>query len=103
MLPNPYLEDPMELANLLSAGIRNAMEGFHGKHLTDTQMRELNPVIRNATYTVLHALRMMDRSETARAWVDYHSQHIPPYWESPELLEGYVRSMKQHGEDLEAA
>lgn len=28
--------------------VRNAMEDFHAKHLSDTQMAELNPIIRNA-------------------------------------------------------
>jgi len=34
--------------------IRNAMEDFHCKHLSDTQMKELNPLIRNAIYTALY-------------------------------------------------
>jgi len=33
------------------------MENFYVAHLTDTQMRELNPIIRNAVYTALHAMR----------------------------------------------
>ena len=38
----------------ISIVIRNAMEDFHTKHLTDKQMKELNPVIRNAVYTALY-------------------------------------------------
>jgi len=33
--------------------VRNATEEFHAEHLTDEQMRELNPIIRNAIYTAL--------------------------------------------------
>ena len=33
--------------------VRNAMEEFHCKHLSDEQMEELNPIIRNAIYTAL--------------------------------------------------
>ena len=35
--------------------VRNAMEDFHCKHLSDEQMKELNPIIRNAIYTALYA------------------------------------------------
>ena len=39
----------------ISIVIRNSMEDFHSKHLTDAQMKELNPVIRNAVYTALYS------------------------------------------------
>ena len=35
-------------AKYISIVIRNAMEDFHTKHLSDAQMKELNPIIRNA-------------------------------------------------------
>ena len=41
------------LAKLIAAAVRNAMEDFHVKYLSDKQMEELNPIIRNAIYTAL--------------------------------------------------
>lgn len=36
------------LAKALAAYVRYHIEDFHSKHLSDEQMRELNPLIRNA-------------------------------------------------------
>ena len=41
------------LAMLIAAVVRNSMEDFHCKYLSDAQMKELNPIIRNAIYTAL--------------------------------------------------
>lgn len=90
------------MAKFIAIVVRNAMESFHVKHLSDAEMRELNPIIRNATFTALHAARLRGISETARGLRDSQLQRIPPYSESPELLEGYVESMTRTGEDLEA-
>lgn len=87
-ITNP--NDPKSMSMFIAIVVRNAMEDFHVKHLTDAQMRELNPIIRSAVFTALHAAGSMDRSKTARAWVDFQSMYIPAYWEEPELLEGYV-------------
>jgi hypothetical protein len=70
--------------------IRNAMEDFHVEHLSDDQMRELNPIIRNAVYTALQALHDAARSEHARQFLGFHAAMIPSYWEPPELLDGYL-------------
>jgi hypothetical protein len=94
------VDDLKAMAKFVAIVVRNAMESFHADHLSDAQMRELNPLIRNAIFTALHAARMKARSETASHWIDSQIQHIPSYWESPELLEGYVQSMERFGEDL---
>ena len=59
-------ETSREMAMILAMVVRNAMEDFHCQHLTDEQMRELNPIVRNAIYTGLQALRHYERSEGAR-------------------------------------
>ncbi len=100
--PNTRLEDMKGMAKFIAIVVRNAMESFHVKHLSDAEMRELYPIIRNAIFTALHAARLRGTSETARAWRDSQLQHIPSYWESPELLEAYVKSMKRRGEDIDA-
>ena len=89
------LRDTRELAMLLAIMVRNAMENFHHEHLSDKQMKELNPIIRNAICTGLHAMEHYGHSEGARAFVDHHRIMIPPYWEDPELLAGFVQTVKK--------
>jgi len=100
--PSTRLEDMKDMATFIAVVVRNAVETFHTKHLSDAQMSELNQIVRDSAFTALHAARLRGASETARAWRDYQLEHIPPYWESPELLDGYVRAMSLHGEDLDA-
>ena len=75
-------------AKYLAIVIRNAMEYLHHKYLSDEQMKELNPMIRNAICTALHAIENQDRSSKTKEYVRYHSSMIPKYWEEPELLGG---------------
>jgi hypothetical protein len=72
----------------ISIVIRNAMEDFHSKHLTDAQMKELNPVIRNAVYTALYAMQYGKDSLKIREFVSSQVEMIPRYWEEPELVGG---------------
>jgi len=58
-------KDSQEMAMFLAMVVRNAMEDFHHRHLSDEQMKALNPIIRNAVQTGLQALRHSDRSEGA--------------------------------------
>jgi hypothetical protein len=76
-------------AKYLAIVIRNAMEDFYHKYLSDEQMKELNPMIRNAIYTALYANENQDRSSRAKEYVRYHSSMIPKYWEEPQLLGGF--------------
>ena len=70
----------------ISIVIRNAMEDFHTKHLSDEQMKELNPLIRNAVYTALYAMQYCKDSLRMRAFVGSQVEMIPSYWEEPELI-----------------
>ena len=63
----------------LAMVVRNAMEDFHCRHLSDEQMKELNPIIRNAICTGLHAIKYYDVSEGARSFVNFHTRAIPKY------------------------
>ncbi len=83
------------MATFLAMVVRNAMEEFHHKHLSDEQMMELNPIVRNAIYTGLQALRHYDRSEGARSFANFQKMLIPKYWEEPELLTDFVESVKR--------
>ena len=62
------------------------MEDFHTKHLSDEQMKELNPIIRNAIYTALYAYYKQEESSKAKEFVSYNLSMVPEYWEEPELL-----------------
>ena len=88
--PRPVKED-QKLASYIAMVIRNAMEDFHCQHLNDDQMKELNPLIRNAICTALHAFNNYEHADAAARFVDYNFGMIPSYWEKPELLDGYVQ------------
>jgi len=84
-------EETRTFATFIAMVIRNTMEDFHAEHLTDEQMKQLNPIIRNATCTALHAFNNYQHHPEAKRFIDYHLRMIPTYWEPPELLPGYVR------------
>jgi hypothetical protein len=73
----------------ISIVVRNAMEDFHTKYLTDEQMKELNPTIRNAIFTALYAQQTMNKSQKIEDFVREQWAMIPSYWEEPELLEQF--------------
>ena len=69
-------------AKAIAAYVRMYMEDFHRKHLSDEQMKELNPIIRNAIYTFLvdeAQDNAIDISSTCRL-------NLAPYWEDCEYL-----------------
>ena len=72
--------------------VRNAMEDFHCKHLSDEQMKELNPIIRDAIFTALYAHNVSEKSEMSKKFVAFHLLSIPKYWEEPELLKDFSES-----------
>jgi hypothetical protein len=75
-----------QFVKYISIVVRNAMEDFHDAHLSDAQMKELNPIIRNAIYTALYAFETCERSKKAEPFVRESMSMIPPYWEEPQLL-----------------
>jgi hypothetical protein len=79
-----------DAAMVIAMVIRNALEDFHCRHLSDEQMRELNPIIRNAVCTALHAVKRCDVSPAARSFLDFHTRMIPKYWERPVLLTEFL-------------
>ena len=84
-----------KFAVFIAMVIRNAMEDFHHQHLTDKQMKELNPIIRNAVCTALHAFQNYEDSPQSTRFVDFNVMLIPKYWEPPELLADYVRTWER--------
>lgn len=84
-------EEEKSVATYLAMVVRNAMEGFHSEHLTDKQMKELNPIIRDAIFTGLHSMRMKNKSSAALNYLEYIAKMVPEYWEEPELLPHYAK------------
>ncbi len=76
-------------AKFIAMVVRNAMEDFHVHHLSDAQMAELNPLIRNGIYTALHAMEHQDDAG-ANGFIEFTRKMIPTYWEPPQLLEDYL-------------
>ncbi len=67
--PRPVKED-QQLASYIAMVVRNAMEDFHCQYLTDDQMKELNPIVRNAVCTALHAFNTTRRPTRRRdSWI----------------------------------
>ena len=88
------LTETRELAMYLASVVRNEMEDFHCRHLSDEQMKELNPIIRDAIYTALYAHEIYNRSVAAQSFVDFSVRLIPGYWEEPKLTESFLESVK---------
>lgn len=76
--------DDKPLAMYLASAVRNALEEFHSKYLSDAQMREINPLIRGAIYNALAARRFLFYVE---GWdsLCFTVSMIPSYWEPPVL------------------
>ena len=88
----------MDLTKIIAIVVRNNIEEFHHKYLSDDQMKQLNPLIRNAIYTALDALDNIGKSKAASSYIDYHTNMIPKYWEEPELIEGYKKSLAKNNQ-----
>ncbi len=89
--PPELTEETQTVATYIAVVVRNAMEDFHCEHLSDEQMKELNPIIRNAIVTALHAFNNYQQVDAAKRFMDYNLSMIPSYWEPPTLQDGYVR------------
>ncbi|KQR86997.1 hypothetical protein ASF96_10170 [Microbacterium sp. Leaf179] len=69
-------------AMLIAMNVRNAMEDFHVEHLSDKQMAELNPIIRQAIFDTLVMVEQIDDSDRAGS-LTWLIRMIPEYWEIP--------------------
>jgi len=83
-----------QFAMYIAMVVRNALEDFHVAHLNDDQMKELNPIIRNAIATALHADEHFAVSAVAQAYVGFAVHLIPDYWEEPVLLQDFVEVVR---------
>lgn len=90
-------------AMIIAMHVRNNMEDFHVRNLSDSQMKELNPIIRQAIYEalfmrgrILKSLggEMLKYVENCRENYKWLELEIPDYWELPNAR----RLMKQYDE-----
>lgn len=80
------------MAKYLAISIRNSMENFHVEHLSDKQMAELNPIIRNSVYSALINIKKAEFGDKkAQSIVDWNCMMLPSYWEEPkeEVIENH--------------
>lgn len=81
-----------QLTLLIAMHIRNEMENFHVEHLSDAQMRALNPIIRQAIFDVVSITNQppktkVEQRQVAHA-INWLVMMIPDYWEVPEETSG---------------
>lgn len=79
---------------IISMHVRNEMEDFHVENLSDKQMKELNPIIRQAIYDALTIWDMSGRSfddrfntKNKKEWQEslaFSIMCVPDYWEMPD-------------------
>ena len=84
-------EETQAMAMYIAMVVRNEIEDFHAKYLSDTQMKELNPLIRDAICTALYAFENYEKSAGAKQYVDFQVRMIPDYWEKPKLAEDFLK------------
>lgn len=87
------LEAIKKISKLIALSVRNGIEGFHTTYLSDEQMKELNPLIRNAVYNALFALSHYDIDDNSRKYIEYQIAFLPDYWEDPELYPQFEKSI----------
>jgi hypothetical protein len=74
------------VAKCLALSVRNNIENFHVKHLTDEQMKELNPLIRNAIYSHFIMLSKAKKGDKfCKELLKTLERSIPTYWEKCQL------------------
>jgi len=88
-------KDNKRMSMYIAMAVRNNIEDFHADHLSDAQMKELNPLIRGAVFTALEAFTAASAGdERALRWLQFQLRLLPSYWEPPELMEDYVLGRK---------
>lgn len=84
-MPRSDTRDLKDAAKLIAKFVRDGLEDFHCEHLTEEQMRILNPLIRNSIYTALYAIEHAHEEWRCDSLLEGKRRAIPSYWEDPEL------------------
>lgn len=82
------LTPAQQITLLIAMHVRNQMEDFHVENLSDAQMEQLNPIIRQAIFDIVSFINTppTNGSSTERAdqFSDWLIRIMPDYWEIPE-------------------
>lgn len=97
-IQNANAESLKAIAQVIALAVRNGIEGFHSENLNDTQMKELNPLIRDAIYSILFAIAASEKNIQCAQYMDFHIRNIPPYWEEPKLSKDLQQFLKEFSE-----
>lgn len=81
------LTQAQQITLLIAMHVRNEMEDFHVEHLSDAQMKQLNPIIRQAIFDIVSLTSKQpeteaDQKKAAQA-IDWLVKMVPDYWEIP--------------------
>ncbi len=92
-------------AMIIAMHVRNSMEEFHCKYLSDDQMRELNPIVRNAIYQAIRSSYLvrngLNEDQQLIGLADVHRWllMVPNYWEPPEERKAVSPDVAQFAEE----
>ena len=76
--------------------LRNSMEDFHVKHLSDVEMKELNMIVRQALYDIVSLIE--DESTPWRGLdLNHLAAMVPDYWEIPADNQPIIRRPADDG------
>ena len=78
-------------AKVIAAYVRSNIEDFHVKYLNDSQMKELNPLIRNAIFTAITQIE-------EGWWFDVYAMamfNLPSYWEDCQFMNSQSEEHEQ--------
>jgi L-2-hydroxyglutarate oxidase LhgO len=84
------METMQTITKVIAHAVRNEIEDFHAKYLTDDQMKELNPLIRTGIYNALFAIANSDTDSASKNFLGWHLRAIPEYWEEVALSQKQI-------------
>ena len=99
-IPETAKSSLQQWAKIIAMKVRNRMEDFHSEHLDDDQMKELNPIIRNAIFEALRYLYLIKHAEQESQRVlglmeiGTLLSYVPDYWETPNLSEEKLEQLR---------
>lgn len=98
-MASSMISDKNRIAKAIAVYLRNKIENFHVKYLSDDQMRVLNPLIRNAIYTFLidfgEHYKKIILPVNEKKIVDYVINNTAPYLSSQKLQPKAITSYKR--------
>lgn len=79
-------DDIQFATKMIAMAVRNKIEDFHVEHLTDDQMKQLNPLIRQGIYQALVVIEQnCEWNNMATKMMQWLEMMIPEYWEDSQL------------------